>query len=689
MLKKLLTMPIFCMVLLFILAGCGNEPESAAVADPQPAVVETVPADGSPDDVTCKGTYTSAEDTLAAAADTVVATVSSVDHYAELTNGQLQIYYWLEAAAYRQAGHEISPDFSKPLDTQVCEIDSRVGSWQQYFLREALNTWHARQALVLQGLQEPLPTEEAYQPDPELYAKHMPAEAPALKDLYGYHPYYQPNELHQAWLDSIVDTLDALAPAHGYADAAGLAAAIAGPGTDAADLIAYTELTNRAYFYFTELSYHIDPTEEEVTAHYNDSRAFYEAAGMYQNGEKAVTIRHILLIPEGADVAADGTVSADDSAWAACEKQANALVSQWKSAVQKTRYSSYSPAGPEEARFAEIAKDHSADPGSSINGGLYANLHRGQLTEALDIWCFDESRQKGDMDILRSDCGIHIVFFSGSTEIWYSAAESDLLQTQYGQLFRTAMDNYPAKIDYASILLGQAPETAPSVTLSDLLYSDVAHERFPRVPLYIQQDYPDTRYGYYPLSSHGCGASVLAMTASYMTDEQITPAQIADTYGYYCGKHGSDAILLDDTPAELGFFLVKRSHNWEEIDRALENGQLVGCLQIAGYWTRSGHYILIIGKTDDGDYIVRDSHLPNYSRIERHAIDSHTRGSLSAASQFYWIYEKKVTRVPACVRCGEDGAPASPGVLFREDYHCPKCLAAINRRTGFLLSIAG
>ena len=56
----------------------------------------------------------------------------------------------MEVASYRQAAHETAPDFDKPLDTQPCEIDTSVASWQQYFLKRALNSWHSALALSLQ-----------------------------------------------------------------------------------------------------------------------------------------------------------------------------------------------------------------------------------------------------------------------------------------------------------------------------------------------------------------------------------------------------------------------------------------------------------------------------------------------------------------------------------------------------------
>ena len=93
-----------CAALLLIagllsLFGCGEEPEAQTVPKdtgaPAVTTVEaTVPADGNPADVTCKGSYTGQGNGTA-----VVARIGD----AELTNGVLSAYYWAEAAAYRAA----------------------------------------------------------------------------------------------------------------------------------------------------------------------------------------------------------------------------------------------------------------------------------------------------------------------------------------------------------------------------------------------------------------------------------------------------------------------------------------------------------------------------------------------------------------------------------------------------------
>lgn len=656
-------------LLLGILSGCGDAPaETEAPPETtqttEATVPATVPPDGDPNDVTCKGSYTGEPD-----ADAVVAVIGD----AQLTNGQLQVFYWAEVAAYRQAGQEPAPDFDRPLDTQVCDIDDSVASWQQYFLRRALNTWCSAQALVLQGQDEGLPTEEAYQPSQDNHQKYLSEELPALKYLYGYSESYQPNTMHQAYLDGIPDMLEQLAGEKGYADASGMAREAF--GTSREDLEAVTELYNRGYMYFTSLGYYLETTQEEVEAYFARREAEYAAAGITGSSGSYVDIRHILLVPqemedgavETVSVASDGKVTCSEAAWEACRERAEALLSSWQSSRNAS-----------EATFAELAYA-SDESGSRLNGGAYRQLRQGQLIQVLDAWCFDESRQSGDTVILRSDYGYHILYFSGSTEIRYAEAEKDLQAEKQTELITAAREKYPARIDYSAITLAEAEGT---VCGSDVLYPDVAHERFPEVPLYLQQDYGNTWYGGHLLRTNGCGITSFAMVASYLADDELTPPEMCARFGQYSGANGTDGTMFNKESSGLGFFLKEKTYNPEVAKAALQEGHVVVSVQTPGYWTRAGHYIVVEKMNEDGTVQVRDSNIYNYVRVSGHMEDKHTWLSVTGSSIGYWVFEKKVTRIPACSRCGEpEGVVES---LLTEAYTCEKCQAALLRRDTYL-----
>ena len=143
----------------------GKTPAETTVPETtvsEPAATETqvpatVPADGNPDDVTCKGTYTVTDEEAAAAKDTVVATMGDE----QLTNGKLQVYYWNVVQSILSSNYGYSLmycvllDYSQPLDTLLCSEDSSL-TWQQFFLGEALNYWQMYQSLALEAERTPV-----------------------------------------------------------------------------------------------------------------------------------------------------------------------------------------------------------------------------------------------------------------------------------------------------------------------------------------------------------------------------------------------------------------------------------------------------------------------------------------------------------------------------------------------------
>lgn len=640
-------------LLMLLCAGCGKEEapqETIPVETAAPTVPATVPEDGNADDVTCKGSYSRGD----WEPDAVAATAGDYT----LTNEQLQVWYWLEAAAFLDA--ENGPDFTKPLDTQPCDIDDSVNSWQQYFLKRALNTWHSVCALELQARELPLPTEEAYNPHPGNYEIYM-SEAPATDYLYGYNPLYQPNSMHDAYLQNLPETLNKLAKENGYSDLVDMAGKLAGaaPGV----LLDVVRMYNYSYMYFTTLSYYIESEAGDVSS--------YMVARNIADGEdRLVDVRQILLQPGGEEnpqvtIAADGTVSASEGAWEACVAEAEAMLLHWQ---QKQRHT--------EEAFADLAYKNSKDAGSAVNGGIFRNISRGQLMPALEEWCFDEARQPGDTTVLRSPYGVHILYFSGSRTAAFAQAEAGLKEKNLTELVAAARKQYPAQVEYSAITLtdGEA-----KVSASDILYPDIAHERFPEIPLYLQQDYPGTMYGGFELRTNGCGITSLAMLASYMADDELTPPEMCDRYGRYSHANGTDGMIFIYEPSAMGFYLREKTYEPSVAKAALQEGQIVISLQHKGYWTRGGHYIVLEKITEEGLVQVRDSNLYNYGKIHGHKEDLHTWGSITASGSAFWIFEDKVTRIPMCSRCGDGSS-----LCLEESYICEKCNPALLRRNAYL-----
>lgn len=615
-----------------LLCGCGN---AAKTPTESTAPEETVPVwttapDGNSTDVTCKGSYTGQ-----GSENTVVARVGEK----ALTNGQLAAWYWAAAAQYRQSGALDGPDFDLPLDVQSCGVDDTVASWQQYFLRQALSGWHMAAALNQQSADVPFETEEAYQPADHLHEEYMEG-MPATAYLYGYNLYYTPNSMHQAYLDTLGDTLNTLAGDKGCADAGALA--LQAFGTDEKTLTEMAEELNRAYMYFTQLTYDLPQAQMEGEV----------------SGEYTVNFRHILLKTEG--------ITAEE-AMAAFQKQAAARV---KPLTKQEKYM--------ERAFADLAHWYSQDTASALDGGAYRRVEKGQLTGEIGQWCFDPARQPGDTTVINGSDGVHILYFSGKEAIAQTEAEELAQKEAETELIECAKESYPMEVTYSDIVL---PEAEALVSADELLYPDIAHERFPEVPLYLQQDYPTTMYGGWPIRTNGCGITSMAMIASYMTDELLTPPEMCRRFGGYSHRHGTDGMIFFKESPGMGFYLIEQTYDPTAAWQGLTDGHAVISVQHPGYWTRAGHYIVLQEITEDGMVRVRDSNVYNYRRIGNHALDKHTWGSITSAGSGFWIFDYKITRLPACSRCGEPEKTAD-GLV--EDYYCRKCAPAQLRRSTYL-----
>lgn len=129
-----------CLLPALLLGGCSRTPAQNMIAT-EPLQEPTVPADGDPNNVTCKGSYTGDNQS---AGDTVVATLGEK----QLTNAQLQVYYNMVIADY---SGENGPDMGQGLDTQLCPGGGHAITWQQYFLDEAISDWYTRQLLVIKA----------------------------------------------------------------------------------------------------------------------------------------------------------------------------------------------------------------------------------------------------------------------------------------------------------------------------------------------------------------------------------------------------------------------------------------------------------------------------------------------------------------------------------------------------------
>ena len=358
----------------------------------------TVPADGNPDDATCKGSYTLAEGATFNG-DAVVATMG--EH--KLTNAELQVYYWMQVYDFlNQYGSYASMfglDYTQPLDMQL-SLEGAM-TWQQYFLDAALDTWANYQAMC--------------------------NEANAAS--------YVLDEEYVIYLEELPENLESSALEMGYESAEDMIRRDMGPNASLEGYLNYLNNYYLGYMYYGDTLEQIPVTDAEVEAYYEAHIEDYKANGLEKTDERYVDVRHILVTPEGGD-------AATEEQWAAAEKEANNILNEWL-----TKH-------PDEDGFAVLAEAYTDDPGSASNGGLYEDVYVGQMVPEFENWCFDASRQTGDYGIVKTTYGYHIMYFVGSDYVWYATAEADMLVEKGNEFLQSVLDKHPAEIDYSVIELG-------------------------------------------------------------------------------------------------------------------------------------------------------------------------------------------------------------------------------------------
>lgn len=328
-----------------------------------------------------------------------------------LTNADLQIYYWMEFYQlmnnYGSYASMLGLDYTKALALQDAPSG---GTWEQYFLTSATNNFAEIRALYLAA-------QEA-----------------------GY-------ELPEADASSIEDVLD---PEGSFAKSA------ADNGYD--DVDAYLQVnfgkgvTTEIYHdylltYYTAVNYYKNVlygesanalTDAEIEAYYDENAQSYIDQGVTKVNN--VSVRHILIQPEG-EKDSDGNYS--DEAKAAAKAEAERILALWQ-------------ADPTEDNFKTLALEYNQDPGSKDNGGLYEDFQPGKMVTEFNDWCFDESRQPGDCEIVETTHGYHhIIYFIGQTETraWFDTAKDDMASAAAGEKITELKTKYPVEFNFNNVVI--------------------------------------------------------------------------------------------------------------------------------------------------------------------------------------------------------------------------------------------
>ena len=361
-----------------------------------------------PEEPKHKDSYTVTDTELQKEADAVIARIGNQI----LTNADLQVYYWMTVRDfvdyYGYYLDTIGLDTAKPLNEQI--YDEETGkTYQQYFLETALESWRRYASLV-----------------------QMAEDADYVLDA----------EL-QNDLDNFGAEMNKLAIEAGYADAEDLIDKSISKGSSMAAYYKYVHTEYVALGYLESLSDKMTPTDAEIEAYYAANEETLKNQGFGKDAGKYYDVRHIFI------TIGDNTKNYTDEQWEACRAEAQKLLNDFLAN------------DPTEEKFAELAKVYSEDSGSAENGGLYSDLTKdyGFIPEFED-WYVDESRKVGDTGLVKntgsSKVGYHIMYFSGSREMWKEQVEIMLLTEKTTKLLEEAETWFPMTADYEMMVIGSA-----------------------------------------------------------------------------------------------------------------------------------------------------------------------------------------------------------------------------------------
>lgn len=372
-------------------AAATTAPTAGTAAPTEPAEPRTAEELGMTIEGICDRTPYAADDTTAAvAAGEEVATVGNY----KLTNSRLQVFYWMEFSGFASDAAEDGQDLlttyqldvAKPFYQQL--VINSVVTWEQFFLHNAMGSFWKYAALN------------------------------TLADAAD----FQISDADKASLEGVPAQLEEDAKKEGFESAEAMIKDRIGLGCTVEDFVFYMELTARGDLYANQFQSTYVPTQEEIETFFELNADYYEYYGITKETPKPASVRHILLVPEGAQVdSSTNHITATDEQWAAGEKVAQDMLDAWVAD------------GAKEEDFAALAKEHTTDPGSKESGGLYEDVIYGTMVETFNAWLFDESRKPGDYGIVKTDFGYHLMYYVSQSEqdAWLKQATADCMSSGY------------------------------------------------------------------------------------------------------------------------------------------------------------------------------------------------------------------------------------------------------------------
>lgn len=360
-----------------------------------------------PNDLYYKESYLATEEEISKKADTVVATMGE----RELTLSELQLYYINSIYAfYSQNYYYMSMmglDLSKPLDQQYYMGQSET-TWEQFFLDSALKSWQNYTTVEI------LAEQDNFTIDPQL----------------------------QAQIDTMPDQLESIAAAYGYEDAEAYLSEEMAPGVTMDVYVNFNRvycISNEYVNYFYQTQY---PNNKDITLYYKENQDVFTSNGVSRDMGLISSVRHILIQPKGGTTDENGVTTYSEDEWATALSEAERIMRQWQEGEAT------------EESFAVLANTYSEDGGSNTTGGLYEEIHiDASYVPEFKNWAIDFTRKPGDVEIVQTTYGYHIMYFVSGENYFERLVGEQLVAERIQEKLMVVKEEYPLDVNFKKILL--------------------------------------------------------------------------------------------------------------------------------------------------------------------------------------------------------------------------------------------
>jgi len=160
--------------------------------------------------------------------------------------------------------------------------------------------------------------------------------------------------------------------------------------------------------------------------------------GEEDNRYYAGNVRHILIRPEAeeSDLFDEDGDLLDDEAWFAAEAAAEEAAREVASARATEILNQWRNGAATEESFIELVREYSADYREEADPGFFGDIDRqANLVEPFRDWAVAENRRPGDVEIVETQFGYHIMYFVSHSEMnhRHTLAARDMSQTAFGE----------------------------------------------------------------------------------------------------------------------------------------------------------------------------------------------------------------------------------------------------------------